>query len=116
MRIGELAAVTAPSPRALRHYESVGLVRPVRSDNGYRWYDDAAVARVRNIRMLLDAGLTLDDVRAFGPCLEGDMSSAEPSPDGLEIARRRLAVIEARIAAQTAIRDRLAAALSEADR
>jgi DNA-binding transcriptional MerR regulator len=114
VRIGELASVTGTTPRALRHYEQAGLIRSARSDNGYRDYDEGTIARVRNIRYLLDAGLTLEDVQAFRPCLDGDMSTARPSPHGLRIARDRLAVLEARIAAQVEARDRLAAALAEA--
>ena len=113
VRIGELAAATGTTARALRHYEQAGLITSARSPNGYRHYDDDAVARVRNIRYLLAAGLTLDDVHAFETCLDGDMSTAKPSRAGLRIARERLAVIEARIAAQTAARDRLAAALRD---
>ncbi|MFC9706169.1 MerR family transcriptional regulator [Streptomyces sp. NPDC056943] len=113
MRIGELARRTGASPRALRHYEQAGLITSVRADNGYRVYGEGAVARVSNIRYLLDAGLTLDDVSAFRSCLDGDVSSAPPSARGLEIARERLAVLDARIAAQTAARDRLAASLAD---
>ncbi|MFD3666054.1 MerR family transcriptional regulator [Streptomyces sp. NPDC058659] len=112
MRIGELARRTGVSPRALRHYEQAGLIASARADNGYRVYEEGAVARVANIRYLLDAGLTLDDVSAFRSCLDGDVASAAPSARGLEIARERLAVLDARIAAQTAARDRLAASLA----
>ncbi|WP_078894337.1 MerR family transcriptional regulator [Streptomyces sp. CT34] len=111
MRIGELAEITGASPRALRNYESAGLIRSERADNGYRVYGVGTAGRVRNIRHLLDAGLTLADVQCFRACLDGDMTTAPPSPEGLRIARERLAVIDARIAAQTAARDRLARAL-----
>ncbi|MBD0710522.1 MULTISPECIES: MerR family transcriptional regulator [unclassified Streptomyces] len=112
MRIGELSRRTGASPRALRHYESSGLIASSRTANGYRVYGEGAVARVANIRYLLDAGLTLEDVSAFRECLDGDVSSAPPSARGLEIARERLAVLDARIAAQTEARDRLSRALS----
>ncbi|MER5961758.1 MerR family transcriptional regulator [Streptomyces sp. NPDC002057] len=108
MRIGELARRTGASARALRHYEAVGLITSARADNGYRVYEEGAAVRVANIRYLLDAGLTLDDVSAFRSCLDGDMPSVPPSARGLEIARERLAVLDARIAAQTEARDRLA--------
>ncbi|MEU7637341.1 MerR family transcriptional regulator [Streptomyces sp. NPDC039016] len=111
MRIGELADLTGVSPRALRKYESEGLIDSERAVNAYRVYDDRAVVRVRNIRHLLDAGLTLADVACFRSCLDGDLSTAPPSPEGLRIARDRLAVIDRRIAAQSAARDRLARAL-----
>jgi DNA-binding transcriptional MerR regulator len=113
VRIGELAAVTGATPRALRHYEQAGLISSSRSANGYRDYAAGAVARVRNIRYLLAAGLTIEDVQAFRSCLDGDMSTVRPSRHGLRIARDRLAVLDARIAAQTEARDRLAKALEE---
>ncbi|MFE6225798.1 MerR family transcriptional regulator [Streptomyces sp. NPDC057854] len=113
MRIGELARRTGMSARSLRHYEQAGLLSSTRAANGYRVYEEGAVVRVANIRYLLDAGLTLDDIAAFRSCLDGDLPSVPPSAAGLEIARERLAVLDARIAAQTAARDRLAAALAE---
>lgn len=112
LRIGELARRTGTTARALRHYEQAGLIASVRAANGYRVYEEGAVVRVSNIRYLLDAGLTLDDVAAFALCLDGDMPTAPPSARGLEIARERLAVLDARIAAQTEARNRLAAALA----
>ncbi|MEU4927199.1 MerR family transcriptional regulator [Streptomyces yokosukanensis] len=115
MRIGELAKAADATPRALRHYEQAGLITSERAPNGYRVYDPAAAVRVRNIRRLLEAGLTLDDVQVFLPCLDGDVTAGPASAKGVRVARDRLAVLEARIAVQTAIRDRLAAALREAD-
>ncbi|MFI6329585.1 MerR family transcriptional regulator [Micromonospora chersina] len=106
--------MTGCTPRALRHYEEQGLIAATRAANGYREYDDVAVTRVRNIRHLLGAGLTLDDVQVFLPCLDGDVAAAPPSPAGLRVGRERLAVLDARIAAQLAVRDRLAAALRDA--
>lgn len=114
MRIGELAEATGASPRALRHYEQAGLIASERAANGYRLYDAGAVVRVRNIRHLLAAGLTLDDVRLFLPCLDGDVTASPPTGRTLEVALRRLRVLDERIAAQVAVRDRLAAALREA--
>lgn len=109
--IGELAGATGTTARALRHYEQAGLITSRRAANGYRVYETRTVVRVRNIRHLLAAGLTLDDVRAFLPCLDGDVVASPPSPLGLRIARERLAVLDARIAAQTEARDRLTEAL-----
>lgn len=114
VRIGELAAETGTTPRALRHYEQSGLISSGRAANGYRVYDGRAAVRVRNIRYLLAAGLTLDDVRVFLPCLDGDLATAPPSGEGLRVVRERLAVLNERIAAQTEARDRLRAALRSA--
>ncbi|MGV9292180.1 MerR family transcriptional regulator [Streptomyces sp. NPDC003719] len=113
MRIGELARAAGTTARALRHYEEAGLISSERAGNGYRVYDERTLVRVRNIRHLLSVGLTLDDVRVFLPCLDGDVAAAPPSDKGLRVARERLAVLDERIAAQTAVRDRLEAALRE---
>ncbi|MEV7794548.1 MerR family transcriptional regulator [Streptomyces sp. NPDC087512] len=113
MRIGELAGATGTTARALRHYEQAGLISSERASNGYRVYDEQAVVRVRNIRRLLAAGLTLDDVRVFLPCLDGDVAAAPPSDKGLRVALDRLAVLDERIAVQTAVRDKLASAIRE---
>lgn len=116
MRIGELAKATGATPRALRHYEQAGLIESARSANGYRVYDERDVARVRSIRNLLGVGLTLDDVRAFLPCLDAgvDVVARPPSADAVRIALDRLAVLDARIAAQTEARNNLATALRRA--
>ncbi|AZM90785.1 MULTISPECIES: MerR family transcriptional regulator [Streptomyces] len=114
MLIGELACATGTTARALRHYEQAGLISSERAPNGYRVYEERAVVRVRNIRVLLEAGLTLEDVRVFAPCLDGDVAAGPPSAGGLAVARERLAVLEARIAAQTAARERLREALERA--
>ncbi|WP_405943134.1 MerR family transcriptional regulator [Streptomyces sp. NBC_00207] len=113
MRIGELARATGTTARALRHYEQAGLISSERASNGYRVYDETAVVRVRNIRSLLAVGLTLDDVRVFLPCLDGDVAAAPPSDKGLRVARERLAVLDERIAAQMQTRDRLRTALRD---
>ncbi|MGV9245328.1 MerR family transcriptional regulator [Streptomyces sp. NPDC003710] len=113
MRIGELAKATGTTARALRHYEQAGLISSERAPNGYRIYDERAVVRVKNIRYLLAAGLTLDDAQVFLPCLDGDVADAPPSDKGLRVALERLTVLNARIAAQTEARDRLEAALRQ---
>lgn len=115
MRIGELSAATGASPRSLRHYEEAGLLAPGRAANGYRVYDETDAVRVRNIRYLLECGLTLDDVAAFGACLDGDVAAARPSAAKLALARRRLTRLEERIAGLTAAHARLTARLREVE-
>lgn len=63
------------------------------------------MVRVRNIKALIDVGLTLDDVRAFECCLDGDVASARPAQSKLDLAAARLQVLQRR-------RDGLVAACS----
>ncbi|NLU74365.1 MerR family transcriptional regulator [Streptomyces sp. HNM0575] len=70
MRIGELSRRTGTPPRMLRYYEEQGLLHPERAANGYRAYGTSAVHRVRQIRGLLDSGLTTQIIRRVLPYLD----------------------------------------------
>ncbi len=71
MRIGELSRLTGVPARLLRCYEEQHLLHPERDSSGYRCYDHADVYRVRQIRGLLDSGLTTEIIRRILPFLEG---------------------------------------------
>ncbi|WP_327031489.1 MerR family transcriptional regulator [Micromonospora ureilytica] len=64
MRVGELARRTGTTVRALRYYESAGLVVPRRLSNGYREYDPIAERLVAQIRELMALGLTVEALDA----------------------------------------------------
>jgi DNA-binding transcriptional MerR regulator len=97
MRIGELARRTGATTRALRYYEERGLLGSGRGANGYRDYGPEAVARVHNIRRLLEAGLTSDDIRELGGCLDRDLGHEPPCDDAIARYEHRLAAVERRI-------------------
>jgi DNA-binding transcriptional MerR regulator len=64
MRIGELAAATGTTTKALRFYEDSGLLPPAeRTTGGYRDYNDDAVDRLDFIRRGRAAGLALKQIR-----------------------------------------------------
>ncbi|MGW4714925.1 MerR family transcriptional regulator [Nocardia sp. NPDC004260] len=112
MLIGELAERTGTTTRALRFYEERGLLTCERTSSGYRRYDEEAVKRVQNIRELLDAGFTVDDVRAFVPYLDRDLPQTFPfeprCPNGYaSVAPPRFAELNRRIANLVELRDRL---------
>ncbi|MEU8762282.1 HEAT repeat domain-containing protein [Streptomyces sp. NPDC048659] len=63
MLIGEVARRSGVSARMLRHYESLGLIRPTgRGGTGYREYSDENIRRVFHIESLRSLGLSLRDV------------------------------------------------------
>jgi len=77
--IQQVAARAGVTSRTLRHYDDIGLLHPSRvGDNGYRYYDMDAVARLQRILLLRDLGLGLpviadvldrqgeEEVRALG--------------------------------------------------
>ena len=59
VRIGELARRTGVSPELLRAWEQrYGLLRPARSQGGFRLYSDEDEQRVRAMRMFIGEGLS----------------------------------------------------------
>jgi DNA-binding transcriptional MerR regulator len=111
MRIGELAERAGTSARALRYYESHGLLRAARESNGYRVYDEAELRVVDEIRALLAVGFGLDDIRPFVACLRAGHESGDACPDSVAVLRRKLAEIDACIDRLGAVREQLQAQL-----
>ncbi len=80
--VQQIAKFAGTTSRTLRHYDDIGLLKPSRTgDNGYRYYDQAALVRLQRILLLRGLGLGLpaiDDVmrhesdaeRALGRHLE----------------------------------------------
>lgn len=63
MKIGELGSRAGVSPKAIRYYESLGLLEePARTPGGYRNYDDAAVERLQFVKDAQATGLTLAEI------------------------------------------------------
>lgn len=63
MLIGEVARRSGVSARMLRHYESLGLVRPSgRTGSGYREYSGEDIRRIFHIESLRSLGLSLREI------------------------------------------------------
>ena len=64
LRIQEVAAETGLTPRSIRYYEEIGLLRPAaRSQGAYRLYDASDLERLGFIRGLRDdAGFSLAEI------------------------------------------------------
>ncbi|MEV7609930.1 MerR family transcriptional regulator [Microbacterium sp. NPDC089320] len=60
--VGEVAARFELPTNALRHWESVGLLRPARDSAGRRRYGQDDVVRIAVIQRSKAAGMTLDQI------------------------------------------------------
>jgi DNA-binding transcriptional MerR regulator len=58
--IQEVARLAGTTSRTLRHYDDVGVLHPSRiGSNGYRYYDEPALATLQRILLLRELGLGL---------------------------------------------------------
>ncbi|SFW50216.1 MerR family transcriptional regulator [Amycolatopsis australiensis] len=63
MLIGEVARRSGVSTRMLRHYDSLGLVRPTgRTVGGYREYSEADIRRIFHVEGLRSLGMSLRQI------------------------------------------------------
>lgn len=106
MLIGELSRRTGVHAHQLRYYEAQGLLEPGRGANGYREYTNDAVLTVTQIRKLLDAGLSTQEIGFMLPCATGAAPDLEPCPELLVALRARLHGLDGHI--DTLIRSRQA--------
>lgn len=91
--IGEFAALGRVSVRMLRHYDSIGLLRPARVDGrtGYRHYAAAQLGPLLRIVELRALGCGLDEIGAV-------LSASDPSGALHDALVRRREELEASIA------------------
>jgi DNA-binding transcriptional MerR regulator len=90
MRIGELSRRTGVNAHQLRYYEAQSLLKADRRANGYREYDENAVLRVKQIRHLLGAGLSTEDIAYLLPCAVGEAPELPGCAELLAAMRSRL--------------------------
>ena len=99
MLIGEVARRSGVSPRMLRHYDRLGLVRPTgRTTGGYRVYAESDLRRILHVEMLRSLGLSLEQAR---DALE------DPAAAPAELVAELAARTRARIAVEQELLDRL---------
>ena len=70
MKIGELARKTGKTVRALHLYEEMGLLKPGRSEGGFRLYGPDELARVYWIGKLQKMGFKLAQIQSLLDAVE----------------------------------------------
>lgn len=64
MKISELASITQVPAKTIRFYEQTGLLTPpIRSDNGYRHYQQKDVEILLFIRRCRELNIAIDDIK-----------------------------------------------------
>ena len=78
LKIGEFSKLSRVSVRMLRHYDEIGLLKPVRIDEftGYRYYHERQLIDVSRIRSLKEVGFSLSEI--------GQMLAFSLDPDQTE--------------------------------
>ena len=94
LTVTKLARRCGVSRTTLLYYESIRLIPPPqRSGSNYRYYDEADVQRLLEIRSYRDSGLTIEDIRAILSTNAKHTGGKAPG-----VLKRRLLELDAEIA------------------
>jgi MerR family transcriptional regulator, copper efflux regulator len=101
MNIGDVAERSGLPSKTIRYYEDIGFIKPKRSPNGYRHFEERELHKLAFIGRARSLGFTIEDCRTLLALYEDkDRASA----DVKEIARQNLKEIDAKIADLKAMR------------
>ncbi|SDD35433.1 MerR family transcriptional regulator [Kordiimonas lacus] len=100
--IGELAKRSGITVRALRYYETQGLLAPLRTESGQRVYGTRDILRLQQIQMLKQAGFSLAQIKTM---------MAEQAVDAARLLGMQQELLQARLAETDAMLETVTSAL-----
>ena len=65
VKINDVEKLTGLTQKAIRLYESKGLIQISRSENGYRNYSQENVNTLKTIKLFREAGITITDIKLY---------------------------------------------------
>lgn len=105
MNIGDVAKAAGVPAKTIRYYEDIGLIRPLRSGNGYRTFRETDLHKLAFLGRARALGFSIADCRNLLALYEDDTRS---SGEVKQIARGHLKEIEQKIRDLTEMRQTLA--------
>lgn len=86
-KIGELAELAGVSRRTIDYYTNLGLLKPDRSESGYRYYTEDCLLLLKLIESMKNQRLTLDEIKGSIGDLTGTLlrQGVIGKPQGLDL-------------------------------
>lgn len=95
MNIGDVARRSGLPAKTIRYYEDIGLIKPARSENGYRSFSDSDLHKLSFLGRARALGFSIEACRSL---LELYEDKQRASADVKQIAQDHLNEIERKIA------------------
>ncbi len=105
MNIGDVAERAGLPPKTIRYYEEIGLVRPLRSENGYRTFRESDLHKLTFLGRARALGFSIEDCRTLLGLYEDD---TRESAQVKAVAEEHLGEIDRKIAELQSMRATLA--------
>ncbi len=110
MNIGDVATLSGLPAKTIRYYEDIGLVKPLRSSNGYRTFRESDAHKLAFLGRARALGFTIEDCRNLLALYEDEKRA---SAEVKEIAKQHLERIDGKIAELKEMRATLAHLVEE---
>lgn len=111
MTIGQLARATGVTPRAIRHYEKLGLIKaPVRTAANYRLFDGDSAARVQFVSRCRSLGFAIPEIADLLKIMD---DPGHTCAQVAELSLHHLRLIDSKIETLMTMRGVLAQTLSQ---
>ena len=104
MNIGEVAERAGIPAKTIRYYEDIGLVRPLRSENGYRAFQEADLHKLAFLARARALGFSIDDCRILLNLYE---DQSRESAQVKAVAQEHLTAIDEKLAQLQGMRETL---------
>ncbi|AFO89987.1 Cu(I)-responsive transcriptional regulator [Phaeobacter inhibens] len=104
MNIGDVASRSGLPAKTIRYYEDIGLIKPRRSDNGYRCFAETDLHKLAFLGRARALGFTIEDCRTLLALYEDE---SRASADVKQLAQEHLDKINIKIADLEAMRNTL---------
>lgn len=105
MNIGQASNQSGITPKMIRYYESLGLIRPAaRTQSNYRDFSDKDLNDLRFIKRARSLGFSIEEITRLLSLWRDD---ARPSREVKSLAHAHIATLEARILEMQAMADSL---------
>jgi Cu(I)-responsive transcriptional regulator len=105
MNIGEVAEAAGLPAKTIRYYEDIGLITPLRADNGYRLFTETHLNKLAFIARARGLGFSIEQCRTLLALYE---DRGRASADVKKVAETHLAEIDAKMAELAEMRQTLA--------
>lgn len=105
MNISDAAKAAELPVKTVRYYADIGLIAPLRAENGYRIYDDIMVQKLRFVGRARQFDFSVEECRDLLALYE---DRSRPSAAVKAIASTHLEAIDERLAALNDLRGTLA--------
>lgn len=97
-KIGAISQLAGVSRRTIDYYTNLGLLKPIRLENNYRYYTEHTLARLKIIEILKAQRFTLEEIKEQFRLFELDQAGQQDNQINIDFIREQIKQLENQLA------------------